>query len=73
MFPQPASLPRQTVGGEVGVVNDMNLLHYAQEQQRKKEEGLLARKKMFELEDTIREIQERCIMLYTFITLVMYI
>ena len=45
--------------GVVGGPGEMRLLHYAQEQQRRKEETVLARRKMFELEDTIRDLQER--------------
>lgn len=43
----------------VGGASEVRLLHYAQEQQRRREEAVMARRKMFELEDTIRELQER--------------
>ena len=49
----------------MGVASEMRLLHYVQEQQRRKEEAVIARKKIFELEDTIRELQERLANVYS--------
>lgn len=56
--PSPLSL---RFGGLSGLTStsEVRLLHHAQEQLRRKEESITARRKMFELEDTIRELQER--------------
>ncbi len=56
--PSSSSSPHM-LPAPVGVTDDVKLLHYAQEQQRKKEEVAMTRRKMFEMEDTIRELQER--------------
>jgi len=42
-----------------GMSDDVKLLHYAQDQKRKKEEVALTRRKVFQMEDTIRDLQER--------------
>lgn len=47
--------------GAMGSAGDMRLLHHAQEQLRRREESKTTRLKMFELEDTIRELQERSV------------
>lgn len=59
LLDQPSPLTVRLGGVTVGGASEVRLLHHAQEKQRRKEESILARRKMFELEDTIRELQER--------------
>ena len=57
----PSSLPSHPSQSSPVVSSEARLFHFVQEQHRRDSELATARRKWLELEDTLRDLQERCV------------